>query len=118
MSEQNTSKLPNWQEFQNELIAKALKDNHFRQQLLDDPKAVVEQEMSKLNDGAKLPAALDVKVIIQPADTLYLVLPAIPEETSVMELAKKAESAHYGVDLDVMGSLYLGGKPGQCIIGI
>jgi hypothetical protein len=118
MSEQSTQKLLNWQELQQELIARALKDEHFRRQLLDDPKAVVEKEMRRVNAEAKMPADLEVKVIVQPTNAFYLVLPEIPGETSVLELAKKAEKAHYGVQLDVMNSLVVDGKPGQCIIGI
>lgn len=82
MSDQNTPKLPSWQEFQNELIGRALKDESFRQELLADPKAVVEKEMGKLKEGSKLPAALEVKVIEQPANALYLVLPTLSDELS------------------------------------
>ncbi|SHH98089.1 NHLP leader peptide family RiPP precursor [Desulfosporosinus lacus] len=82
MSEQSTPNLPSWQEFHNELIVKALKDESFRQELLANPKAVVEQEMGKLKEGSKLPAGLEVKVIQQPANALYLVLPTMPEELS------------------------------------
>jgi len=82
MSEQNPPNLPSWQEFQNELIVKALKDESFRQELLADPKAMVEKEMGKLKEGSKLPAGLEVKVIQQPANALYLVLPTMPEELS------------------------------------
>jgi hypothetical protein len=80
MSEKdNGKKLPTWQEFQNGLIIKAMKDEGFRKELLANPKAVMEREMGKLKDGAKLPAALEVKVIEQPANALYLVVPKIDE---------------------------------------
>ncbi len=83
MSEQQENKkLPNWQEFQQGLIVKAMKDESFRQELLANPKAVVEREMGKLKEGTKLPAALEVKVIEQPANALYLVLPTISGELS------------------------------------
>ncbi|AET69229.1 TOMM propeptide domain protein [Desulfosporosinus orientis DSM 765] len=75
-------KLPSWQEFQNELVVRALKDESFRKELLADPKAVVEKEMGKLKEGSKLPEALEVKVIEQPANALYLVLPTISDELS------------------------------------
>ncbi|SHH98001.1 NHLP leader peptide domain-containing protein [Desulfosporosinus lacus DSM 15449] len=39
--------------------------------------------MGKLKEGSKLPAALEVKVIEQPANALYLVLPTLlPEKLS------------------------------------
>ena len=82
MSDQKNQKLPSWQEFQNELVVKALKDESFRKQLLANPKAVVEKEMGKLEEGSKLPSALEVKVIEQPANALYLVLPTMSEELS------------------------------------
>lgn len=75
-------RLPAWQEFQNELIVRALKDESFRSELLANPKAVVEKEMGKINEGAKLPDAVEVKVIDQPANALYLVLPIVPDELS------------------------------------
>lgn len=78
----NEQKLPTWQEFQNELIGKALKDESFRQELLADPKGVVEREMGKIKEGSKLPADLEVKVIAQPANALYLALPTLPDEPS------------------------------------
>lgn len=80
MSDQNTPKLPTWQEFHNELIVKALKDENFRKELLADPKTVVEKEMGKLKEGTKLPASLEIKVIEQPANVLYLVLPAMSDD--------------------------------------
>ncbi len=67
MIDQNTPKLLSWQEFQNELISWALKDESFRQELLADPKAVVEKEIGKIKEGVKLPDALEIKVIEQPS---------------------------------------------------
>ncbi|AET69224.1 TOMM propeptide domain protein [Desulfosporosinus orientis DSM 765] len=79
---ENNQKLPTWQEFQNELIVRALKDESFRKELLADPKAMVEKEMARLKEGAKLPASLEIKVIEQPANALYLVLPTMSDELS------------------------------------
>lgn len=82
MTDQNTPKLPTWLEFHNELIVKALKDEDFRQELLADPKAVAQKEISKLDEEIKLPADLEFKVIEQPANVLYLVLPTMSDELS------------------------------------
>lgn len=84
MSEQKkyTQKLPTWQEFQNGLMVRALKDESFRKELLVNPRAVVEKEMGKLKQGAKLPENLEVKVIEQPQNALYLILPTISDELS------------------------------------
>ncbi|WP_094607852.1 hypothetical protein SPSIL_056020 [Sporomusa silvacetica DSM 10669] len=80
------NKLLAWQEFPNGLIAKAMKDESFRKELLANPKAVMEKEMDKLKKGAKFPAALEVKVIEQPANVFYLVLPTATGQTSDEEL--------------------------------
>lgn len=97
MDEQKESrqKQPTWQEFQNGLLAKAMKDESFRQELLANPKAVVEKEMGKLKEGAKLPEAVEVKVIEQPANALYLVLPLTSGELSDESLDNVAGGAWY-----------------------
>jgi hypothetical protein len=82
MNDQNTPKLSTWQEFHNELIVKALKDENFRKELIADPKAVVEKEIGKIKEGMKLPATLEIKVIEQPANAIYLVLPTVTDELS------------------------------------
>jgi len=89
---ENTKKLPTWREFQSMLIVKAMKDRSFHQELLANPKAVIEREMGKLKEGAKLPATMEVKVIEQPANVLYLVLPA----AQASELSHEALSAVTG----------------------
>ena len=102
-AKENNQTLPTWQEFQNELIVRALKDESFRQELLANPKAVVEKEMAKLKEGAKLPESLEIKVIEQPANALYLVLPTLPDELSDEDLdsvaggADQAKSCFSGV---------------------
>lgn len=78
--------------FQNILIVKAMKDEGFHQELLANPKAAIEREMGKLKEGAKLPASLEVRVIEQPANALYLVLPA----AQVSELSNEALDAVAG----------------------
>lgn len=61
-------------DFEMKLIAKAWTDETFRQQLLNNPKIAVEQEF-----GETLPEDLNVEIIQEPANTLYIVLPAMPE---------------------------------------
>ncbi len=52
------------------LIEKSFRDEAFRQQLLREPKSAVEQEL-----GTQLPEGIQVRVVQETADTLYLVLP-------------------------------------------
>ena len=53
------------------LVQRSLEDEEFRQRLLDDPKGTVEQEL-----GTPLPEGVEVRVVEESADTIYLVLPS------------------------------------------
>jgi Nitrile hydratase, alpha chain len=57
------------------LITRALKDEGFRQELIANPKAVVEKEI-----GTKLPEELEIMLLEETEDTLYMVLPCNPYE--------------------------------------
>ena len=52
------------------LIERSLEDDAFREALLADPKAALEQEL-----GTQLPAEVQVRAVEETADTIYLVLP-------------------------------------------
>ncbi len=75
---ENKREMPTWQEFQQGLIAKAMEDESFRKELLENPKSVMESEMAKLDTEAKLPDEVDIKVIEQPENAIYIVLPTQP----------------------------------------
>jgi hypothetical protein len=68
-------------EFEEKLIARAQADESFRQALLTSPKATIEEEL-----GASLPENVEIKVVEETADTLYLVLPAEEGELSDADL--------------------------------
>lgn len=55
---------------QERIITKAMKDMAFRQQLLSNPKAVLEREL-----GVTLPAGLNIEVHEDTFDTVHLLLP-------------------------------------------
>lgn len=57
-------------ELEQRVIQKAGEDAEFRSSLLADPKAALEQEL-----GASLPAGVQVQVVEETANTVYLVLP-------------------------------------------
>jgi hypothetical protein len=57
-------------EIERRLIQRSMEDEDFRQKLLDEPKAAVEQEL-----GTQLPEGIEVRVLEESADTIYLVLP-------------------------------------------
>jgi hypothetical protein len=58
-------------EMERRLIQRSLEDEAFRQRLLDDPRAAIEQEL-----GTQLPESIEVRVVEESADTIYLVLPS------------------------------------------
>ena len=52
------------------LVEKSLQDESFRQRLLEDPRAAVEDEL-----GTRLPEGVRVVAMEETADTAYLVVP-------------------------------------------
>jgi hypothetical protein len=58
-------------EVERTLVQRSMEDEDFRQRLLDDPKGTVEQEM-----GSRLPDSIEMRVVEESADTIYLVLPS------------------------------------------
>jgi hypothetical protein len=78
-----------------QLIARAWKDEAFKQELLRDPTAVVARELAQLQPGATLPADIQLHVLEETPTTRYLVLPAKPvvesgEQLSDTDLAQVA----------------------------
>ena len=69
-------------EMERRLIQRSLQDESFRQRLLKDPRATVEQEL-----GVQLPADVQVQVVEETADTIYLVLPSASPTGEVGELS-------------------------------
>ena len=61
-------------DFEVELVAKAWNDEKFREQLISNPKRIVEQEL-----GEELPEDINVEIIQEPLNTLYIVMPTKPE---------------------------------------
>jgi hypothetical protein len=57
-------------QLEEKLIAKAMKDETFRKNLLENPKAAIEEET-----GIKLPEAINLKVVEENPSTFYLILP-------------------------------------------
>jgi hypothetical protein len=55
---------------QNQLIEKAMKDEVFRNALVTSPKATLEEEFKM-----KIPESLNIKILEEDANTIYLILP-------------------------------------------
>jgi len=81
-----------------QVIARAWKDEAFKEELLRDPQAVVARELAQLQPGATLPADIQIQVLEETLTTRYLVLPPKPMidsgwELSDAELAQVAGSS-------------------------
>jgi Nitrile hydratase, alpha chain len=57
-------------EIERTLVQRSMEDEAFRQRLLADPKAAVEEEL-----GTRLPEGVEVRAVEESPDTIYLVLP-------------------------------------------
>jgi len=64
-----------------QVIVKAMKDEGFRNQLIKDPKLTLEQEF-----GMKFPDSMNVNVVEEDAQTIYLVLPPNPSAGTDQEI--------------------------------
>ena len=72
-------------EMERRLIERSLKEESFRQRLLADPKGAIEQEL-----GAPVPEGLEVRVVEETQDTIYLVLPSASRGGEGGELSDEA----------------------------
>ena len=60
------------EQMERRLVQRSLQDEEFRQRLLENPKAAVEDEL-----GTRLPEEVRVVAVEETADTIYLVLPFV-----------------------------------------
>jgi hypothetical protein len=58
-------------EMERRIVQRSIEDESFKQRLLEDPKAAVEQEL-----GTRLPEDVRVVAVEETAETIYLVLPS------------------------------------------
>lgn len=79
-----------------QLIAKAMKDENFRKLLLENPKAAIENET-----GIKMPDTVNLKVVEEDTATFYLVLPPVINPETEDELSEaELEMVSGGYDGD------------------
>ena len=98
-----------------QLVESALRDPNFRRLLSNDPKAAIRDEL-----GIAIPSKMDVKVLEETSNTLYLVLPASAaraEEGELSDLELEAvaggKAATPPVEKPACGGPYTGGTSTQ-----
>ena len=71
-----------YQEIQKKIILRALQDEAFKQKLLNNPKQVIEEELC-----VKLSADLQINVVQETPNSVYLVLPHTQVQTENQKLS-------------------------------
>jgi hypothetical protein len=90
-------------ELEAQIVAKAWQDENFKQELLSNPKAVLEREM-----GQKSPADFELTVVEETSNHMYIVLPMKPSNIKdSQELSEEAlETVAGGLNLVKNGWLF------------
>jgi hypothetical protein len=99
-------------EMERSIVQRSLEDENFRQRLLDDPKAAVEEEL-----GTRLPEGVQLRAVEETADTIYLVLPSSSPLGEGGELSDQDLEAIAGGGDTVWGSTCSCGSPGYVCTG-
>jgi hypothetical protein len=98
-------------EMERRLIEKSLEDESFRQRLLDDPKAAVEQEL-----GTRLPEGVQVRAVEETAQTIYVVLPSSSPLGGTSELSDQDLEAIAGGGATFWGATCSCGSAGYVCV--
>jgi hypothetical protein len=92
------------QQLEQLLIEKAIKDDSFRKQLVENPGATIEAET-----GMKIPETMKIVILEEDPKTVYLILPAKSMESADMELSETELESVAG------GTGGTGGGDGQAV---
>jgi len=107
-------------EFEARINARANKDAAFKQELLANPKGVLAREL-----GGEIPAHVKVNVVVETADTVYLVLRAPPvgakgelADAELDAVAGGTATVHAVLGESVAQAYHIGGggRAGQMLI--
>ncbi|WP_051261226.1 NHLP leader peptide family RiPP precursor [Desulfovibrio inopinatus] len=72
------------------IVTKAQQDATFKQELLNDPKSTLEKEF-----GMSLPSGLEIDVVEETPQKVFLVLPIIPGDIELSDEMVKKIAAGY-----------------------
>jgi hypothetical protein len=78
-------------DFESHLVVKAWKDESFKRELINNPKAVVARE-----SGKDHPADIEIRVLEETPNTRYIVIPNAPSSMQIQELSEEALDAVAG----------------------
>ena len=101
---------PTWKELEEQLVAKAIKDDNYRQELVSNPRAAVEQQL-----GYALSPQVQIQVIEHDPETVYLLLPK-KEESSAELSDEQLDSVAGGAFAPVIGATCRGSGCGSAAI--
>jgi len=88
------------QQLEQKLIEKAMKDESFRKQLIENPVIAIEAET-----GMKISELMKIKVMEEYPDTVYLILPQNSVQNTEMELSEaELESVAGGIGAEDVAS--------------
>ena len=92
-------------EMERTIVQRSVEDEDFRQRLFDDSKGAVEQEL-----GRRLPEGVEVRVVEETPDTIYLVLPsasALGEGGSLSD--QELDAVAGGIEISTLDELTCSG---------
>jgi hypothetical protein len=82
------------------LVAKAWQDDAFRQQLLDNPRSTIQQEL-----GIELPEDVEVKIFEEQPDQAYVLLPQKPFRLDQATIRESEELSDEALDVVAGGGM-------------
>ena len=88
-------------DIETQIIAQAWKDDAYKQEILSNPKTVVEREF-----GVQLPDELNVHVMEENSTNLYFVLPARPNLSNAELSEDQLEAIAGGNTFDFVAQTY------------
>ena len=81
-------------QFDAQLVARALKDQSFRDRLVQDPRGVYEEALQSAVPGLAIPEGVEIRIAEEAEDVFYVVLPCIPPDMNLSDDATARVARH------------------------